>query len=77
MELMGASQSTFSDMVSELGLAAAMGPKTEYTLLAPVNVAFTSELFSEQLLLGIRKVIFCLSQIKNMLTHFLLFTTRR
>lgn len=77
MELMGASQSTFSDMVSELGLAAAMGPKTEYTLLAPVNAAFTSELFSKQLLLGIRKVIFCLSQIKNVLTHFLLFTTRR
>lgn len=50
MELMGASQSTFSDMVSELGLAAAMGPKTEYTLLAPVNTAFTSELFSKQLL---------------------------
>uniref|UniRef100_A0A665VLM3 Periostin, osteoblast specific factor a n=1 Tax=Echeneis naucrates TaxID=173247 RepID=A0A665VLM3_ECHNA len=42
-ELMGTSQSTFSDMVSELGLAAAMGPKTEYTLLAPLNTAFTSE----------------------------------
>uniref|UniRef100_A0AAQ5XEK5 Periostin, osteoblast specific factor a n=1 Tax=Amphiprion ocellaris TaxID=80972 RepID=A0AAQ5XEK5_AMPOC len=44
MELMGASQSTFSDMVSELGLSAALGAKTEYTLLAPVNAAFTSEL---------------------------------
>lgn len=43
MELMGDSQSTFNDMVSELGLAAAIGPKTEYTLLAPVNGAFTSE----------------------------------
>ncbi|XP_068600896.1 periostin-like isoform X2 [Brachionichthys hirsutus] len=44
MALMGDSQSTFSEMVSELGLAAAMGPKTEYTLLAPVNTAFTKEL---------------------------------
>ncbi|XP_075887799.1 periostin isoform X2 [Nelusetta ayraudi] len=44
MELLGASQSTFSDMVSELGLAAAMRPKMEYTLLAPVNTAFDSEL---------------------------------
>lgn len=43
MELMGKDQSTFSDMVSELGLAAALGPKTEYTLLAPVNAAFTGE----------------------------------
>lgn len=40
---MGESQSTFSDMVSELGLAAAMRPKTEYTILAPVNAAFTRE----------------------------------
>uniref|UniRef100_A0A8C9ZWU1 Periostin n=1 Tax=Sander lucioperca TaxID=283035 RepID=A0A8C9ZWU1_SANLU len=46
MELMGDSQSTFTDMVSELGLAAAMGPKTEYTLLAPVNTAFTKEVMS-------------------------------
>lgn len=46
MELMGDSQSTFNEMVSELGLAALMGPKTEYTLLAPVNTAFTSELIS-------------------------------
>lgn len=44
MELMGDSQSTFSDMVSELGLAAVMGPKTEYTILAPNNNAFTSKL---------------------------------
>lgn len=51
MELMGDSQSTFGDMVSELGLAAAMRPKTEYTLLAPVNAAFTSELISKQVLM--------------------------
>ncbi|XP_075958462.1 periostin isoform X2 [Anarhichas minor] len=48
MELMGASQSTFSDMLSELGLSAAMGPKTEYTLLAPVNAAFTTEVMSTE-----------------------------
>uniref|UniRef100_A0A4W6FPN7 Periostin n=1 Tax=Lates calcarifer TaxID=8187 RepID=A0A4W6FPN7_LATCA len=46
MELMGESQSTFTDMVSELGLAAAMGPQTEYTLLAPLNSAFTNEVMS-------------------------------
>lgn len=39
MELV--SESTFKDMVSELGLAAAMQPETEYTLLAPLNGAFT------------------------------------
>lgn len=43
MELLGVSQSTFSEMVSEMGLAAALGPKTEYTLLAPVNTAINSE----------------------------------
>ncbi|XP_056262797.1 periostin-like isoform X2 [Pseudoliparis swirei] len=48
IELMGASLSTFSDMVSELGLAAALGPKTEYTLLAPVNNAFTTEVMSTE-----------------------------
>uniref|UniRef100_A0A3Q3WA26 Uncharacterized protein n=1 Tax=Mola mola TaxID=94237 RepID=A0A3Q3WA26_MOLML len=56
IELMGDSQSTFSDMVSELGLAAAMGPKTEYTILAPNNVAFTSEVMAtDQILL--RKIL--------------------
>lgn len=44
MELLGVSQSTFSSMVSDLGLAAAMRPKMEYTLLAPVNSAFTSKM---------------------------------
>lgn len=47
MELVGNGQSTFTDMVSELGLAAALGPKTEYTLLAPVNAAFTSKWISK------------------------------
>lgn len=48
MELIGETQSTFSDMVSELGLASALGPKTEYTLLAPVNTAFTKEVMSTE-----------------------------
>lgn len=46
MELLGSSQSTFGDMVSELGLSAAMRPKAEHTLLAPVNSAFTTEVMS-------------------------------
>ncbi|XP_077361850.1 periostin-like isoform X2 [Festucalex cinctus] len=46
MELMGTGQSTFKDMVYELGLAAALGPKTEYTLLAPLNSAFTNEVMA-------------------------------
>lgn len=43
LELVGESQSTFRDMVSELGLSAAMKPETEYTLLAPLNTAFSGE----------------------------------
>ncbi|XP_046870127.1 periostin-like isoform X1 [Hypomesus transpacificus] len=46
MQLVGSSQSTFSDMVSELGLSAAMKPETEYTLLAPLNNAFTDEVMA-------------------------------
>ncbi|KAM7412785.1 hypothetical protein PAMA_020253 [Pampus argenteus] len=46
MELMGSSQSTFADMVSELGLAAVMKPEAEYTLLAPLDVAFNTEVMS-------------------------------
>ncbi|TSK49675.1 Periostin [Bagarius yarrelli] len=46
MELVGQSQSTFGDMVSELGLAAAMRPQAEYTLLAPLNTAFNDEIMS-------------------------------
>lgn len=40
MELVGDSQSAFRDMVAKLGLSTAMRPKTDYTLLAPLNVAF-------------------------------------
>lgn len=43
MELMGSSQSTFGDLVSELGFSAAMRGGAEYTLLAPLNVAFSGE----------------------------------
>ncbi|GAA6094804.1 periostin, osteoblast specific factor b isoform X1 [Tachysurus ichikawai] len=46
MELIDQSQSTFGDMVSELGLAAAMRPQAEYTLLAPLNAAFSDEVLS-------------------------------
>uniref|UniRef100_A0A3Q3JA22 Periostin, osteoblast specific factor a n=1 Tax=Monopterus albus TaxID=43700 RepID=A0A3Q3JA22_MONAL len=45
-ELMGNSQSMFSDMMSTLGLAAEMGSDTNYTLLAPVNAAFTTKVMS-------------------------------
>lgn len=41
MELVGDSQSTFRDMVAQLGLSTAMKSKADYTLLAPLNVAFT------------------------------------
>ncbi|KAL2094259.1 hypothetical protein ACEWY4_008978 [Coilia grayii] len=40
------SDSTFKDMVNELGLAAAMKAETEYSLLAPLNGAFTEEVMS-------------------------------
>uniref|UniRef100_A0AAV2JB03 Periostin n=1 Tax=Knipowitschia caucasica TaxID=637954 RepID=A0AAV2JB03_KNICA len=46
IELTGESQSIFTEMVSELGLAAALGPKAQYTLLAPQNAAFTNEVMS-------------------------------
>uniref|UniRef100_A0A673CAG4 Periostin, osteoblast specific factor b n=1 Tax=Sphaeramia orbicularis TaxID=375764 RepID=A0A673CAG4_9TELE len=46
MELVGSSQSTFGDMVSELGLAGEMRADAEYTLLAPLNTAFTDEVMS-------------------------------
>ncbi|XP_030634012.1 periostin, osteoblast specific factor b [Chanos chanos] len=46
MELIGPSQATFKDMVSELGLAEAMSAGVEYTLLAPNDVVFTEEVMS-------------------------------
>ncbi|XP_056140364.1 periostin-like isoform X2 [Lampris incognitus] len=54
LELVGESQSTFSDMVSELGLSALLGPQTEYTLLAPLNTAFTDKvMLTDQSLLRV------------------------
>lgn len=44
MELLESSQSTFTDMVSELGLSGGMRSDAEYTLLAPFNSVFTGEL---------------------------------
>uniref|UniRef100_A0A3Q4BL36 Uncharacterized protein n=1 Tax=Mola mola TaxID=94237 RepID=A0A3Q4BL36_MOLML len=46
MELVGSSQSTFGDMVSKMGLAAAMRPEAEYTLLAPLNSAFSEKVMA-------------------------------
>ncbi|XP_014879639.1 periostin, osteoblast specific factor b isoform X2 [Poecilia latipinna] len=46
MELLGGSQSTFGDMITELGLSAEMRADAEYTLLAPLNAAFTDEVMS-------------------------------
>ncbi|KAK2846735.1 hypothetical protein Q5P01_009734 [Channa striata] len=46
MELMGGSLSTFTDMVSELGLSTEMSSDAEYTLLAPLNSVFTTEVMS-------------------------------
>lgn len=65
MELMGQSQSTFIDMMSELGLAESLGPKTEYTLLVPVNGAFTGELKHILLQFYFMDVIVCLLRIKK------------
>ncbi|CAK6968921.1 periostin%2C osteoblast specific factor b [Scomber scombrus] len=46
MELLGTSQSTFADLVSELGLSASMSPEDEYTLLAPVNNVFNDDVMA-------------------------------
>ncbi|KAJ3591385.1 hypothetical protein NHX12_009330 [Muraenolepis orangiensis] len=46
MELVGPSQATFGDMVSELGLSSEMSSDAEYTLLAPFNAAFSDEVMS-------------------------------
>ncbi|KAK1800393.1 hypothetical protein P4O66_005630, partial [Electrophorus voltai] len=45
-ELVGESQSTFGHQVTKLGLAAAMGPGAQYTLLAPLNTVFTDKVMS-------------------------------
>ncbi|XP_032446797.1 periostin, osteoblast specific factor b isoform X1 [Xiphophorus hellerii] len=46
IELLGGSQATFGDMITELGLSSEMRADAEYTLLAPFNAAFTDEVMS-------------------------------
>lgn len=53
MELMGKEQSTFTDLVSELGLSAAMMSDAEYTLLAPLNIVFNGESSTAQFIMRI------------------------
>ncbi|XP_026531274.1 periostin isoform X4 [Notechis scutatus] len=43
MELAGPHQATFKDLVAQLGLAASLRPEEEYTLLAPLNRAFSDD----------------------------------
>ncbi|XP_049634425.1 periostin [Suncus etruscus] len=46
IELAGNQQTTFTDLVAQLGLASALKPDGEYTLLAPVNNAFSDDTLS-------------------------------
>ncbi|XP_062957714.1 periostin isoform X3 [Cynocephalus volans] len=46
IELAGSQQTTFTDLVAQLGLASALRPDGEYTLLAPVNNAFSDDTLS-------------------------------
>ncbi|CAI5796403.1 periostin isoform X4 [Podarcis lilfordi] len=46
IELAGPQQTTFKDLVSQVGLAAALKPEEEYTLLAPVNGAFSDDVLT-------------------------------
>nr|XP_056703905.1 periostin [Euleptes europaea] len=43
IELAGPQQATFKDLVAQLGLASSLRPEAEYTLLAPVNGAFSED----------------------------------
>uniref|UniRef100_A0A7N6AD33 Periostin, osteoblast specific factor b n=1 Tax=Anabas testudineus TaxID=64144 RepID=A0A7N6AD33_ANATE len=43
MELLGKEQSMFTDNIAKMGLSAGMRSDSEYTLLAPINFAFTGE----------------------------------
>uniref|UniRef100_A0A0F7Z812 Periostin n=1 Tax=Crotalus adamanteus TaxID=8729 RepID=A0A0F7Z812_CROAD len=43
IELAGPHQATFKDLVAQLGLAASLRPEEEYTLLAPLNGAFSDD----------------------------------
>ncbi|EPQ17951.1 Periostin [Myotis brandtii] len=46
IELAGNQQTTFADLIAQLGLASALRPDGEYTLLAPVNNAFSDDTLS-------------------------------
>ncbi|XP_074160965.1 periostin isoform X2 [Sminthopsis crassicaudata] len=46
IELAGKQQTTFTDLVAQLGLASSLKPDGEYTLLAPTNNAFTDDTLS-------------------------------
>ncbi|XP_074073347.1 periostin isoform X9 [Macrotis lagotis] len=46
IELAGKQQTTFTDLVAQLGLASHLKPDGEYTLLAPTNNAFTDDTLS-------------------------------
>jgi len=41
IELGGAQQTTFTDLVTQLGLASSLRPEGQYTLLVPQNRAFS------------------------------------
>uniref|UniRef100_A0A6I8STU8 Periostin n=1 Tax=Xenopus tropicalis TaxID=8364 RepID=A0A6I8STU8_XENTR len=43
LELAGSEQTTFTDLMAQMGLAASFRPDAEYTLLAPINNAFSDE----------------------------------
>ncbi|XP_075419017.1 periostin isoform X2 [Tenrec ecaudatus] len=43
IELAGNQQTTFTDLVAQLGLASSLRPEGQYTLLAPVNNAFSDD----------------------------------
>ncbi|KAM8821900.1 periostin isoform 4-T4 [Eudromia elegans] len=43
IELGGAEQTTFKDLVAQLGLASSLRPEGQYTLLAPLNGAFSDD----------------------------------
>ncbi|XP_009070023.1 PREDICTED: periostin [Acanthisitta chloris] len=43
IELGGAQQTTFTDLVAQLGLASYLRPEGQYTLLAPLNGAFSDD----------------------------------
>lgn len=76
MELMGKEQSTFADMVSELGLSASMKSGAEYTFLAPLNLAFSGK--TRTLLLSISCPSLYFQQrvkFESWLTHTLLIVT--